>query len=418
MLKHDFGHMGCPYYEEELDDKVRLVFIPRKSELKSALVYVGQGGFNHAKTLSNSKIPFGTAYYLMNMIASPSFQREMKDDATLLSADMDYSFVRYQLTTLGDIFSSLKKLLVRLTKPTYSEKDIDAFKKMEEKKSAEREKNPLLLSQQKCLFNLYTSSPIRYGYLPYLKDGVRIHESALKKYQENYYSSENVTIFLSMDASPEEALGKIKELKVAFKQSELKEEHFEYEENYETVDKEYEETHLDSHHSYLTYGIKFPSRAVIYDAYGEFPFAAYEILLPLICNENAGFLSGLGNIRASLLESRLEEGGEDAYILLTFQSEDEVSLINYLTDYFSSLDKRVTSDDFYSIQKAGYMHAVSDLSLPNKAVKLFSKARANNMAYTALMARMDKMSFNTYRHFLSEFKAFRKSVCYVKKGNR
>lgn len=416
MLKHDFGHMGCPYYEEELADKTKLIFIPRKSELKSALVYVGQGGFNHAKMLSNSKIPFGSAYYLMNMVGDDAFVKELRDDATLLQTDMDYSFVRYQLTSMKDIFPSLKKLLLRMSAPTYMEKDIEAFKQKEEKLSSDREKNPILLSQEKCLFNLYTSSPIRYGYLPSLKDGVRIHESALKKYQENYYSSENITIFLSMDASPEEILTKVKEMKVSFKPSGLKEEHFEYEEDYEKVGKEYEKVSMDSHHSYLTYGIKFPSRAVIYDAYGEFPFAAYEILLPLICKENAGFLSGLGNIRANLLESRLEEGGEDAYILLTFQSEDEVSLINYLTDYFSKLDKQVTSDDFYSIQKAGFMHAVSDLSLPCKAVELFSKASANNMAYTALMARVDKMSFNTYRHFLSEFKAFRKAVCYVKKG--
>ena len=79
MLKRDLGHLGCPFYEEKLDNKVTLVFIPKKNALRSATIYIGQGGFVHAKEIASSKIPFGTAYYLMNMILSSKVKEDFKE---------------------------------------------------------------------------------------------------------------------------------------------------------------------------------------------------------------------------------------------------------------------------------------------------------------------------------------------------
>lgn len=417
MTRYDYGHLGCPYYEEKIDDKLTLVIIPRKSELKSITVYISQGGFLHSKEIASSKIPFGSAYYLMNMIMPDSFIDELGKEGVLASCDLDYSYVRYHLNSLGDIYPSLNKLMQRISTSCYEEKDIEDFKEKERELSLKREKNPILVSKQKCLENLYLSSPIKYGYIPSYADGLRIHFSALKKYQENYYTKERITIFVSIDDDPQKVISEIKKLKFPSKSS-YTETKFTYEEDYTKINKEYTKIEIEGNHSYLTYGVKFPSRAIIYDSYGEMTFATYQILIETIATNNKDFLTSLSNIRASLIDCELKEGGEDTYLLLTFQSEDEIALINFLTSYFTKLDSQITQKEYSDLQKKIIASSMSDLSMPNYATDLFSKTNANHIPYTALISHSSRISLNTYRKFLSEFKAFKKAVCFCKKGKK
>lgn len=415
MPKHDIGHLNCPYYEETLPNHITLCFIPRKSKLKSATIYIGQGGFLHAKEISSSKIPFGTPYYLMNLVLSSSLKENMRKDGVLASSDLDYSYVRYSLNTLGDIYKPLQTLLTRISSPCYAKTDIDRFKEQEVLSSKQREKNPILVSQKECLNNLYFSSPIRYGVIPSSEDGIRIHYTALKKYQDTYYTPKHIVIFLSLDDDFKNVLEEVKKLKVLSK-NETKEVPFTYEETYDKVNREYREGISNNPHSYLTYGIKFPSRSIIYDTYGELPFAIYEILLESICFKNHEFNQQLMNIRANLVDTKLKEGGEDTFLLLTFQTEDEVALINFLTKYFSSLDKRITTVDFKRVQEETYANALRNLFLPNKAVDAFSRVYPNHISYPSLIDHVRHINYGTYRRFLLEFKSFKKAVCYIKRG--
>ncbi|MCR4698263.1 MAG: insulinase family protein [Bacilli bacterium] len=416
MLKHDFGHLGCPFYEEVLDNGMTVVFIPSKSKLKSATIYVAQGGFLHSQQISTSKIPFGSAYYLMNMVLSNSLVESLKKDGVLASSSLDYSYVRYSLNTLGDLYTPLKKVMNRVAKPCFEEKDIEAFKETERILASQREKDALEVSKRGCLDNLYLSSPIKYGYIPSFEDGIRIHASALKKYQETYYTPSNVVLFIASDDTPEKVLEEVKKLPQPHASS-LEEQPFTYDEIYTEVNKEFTKKSLSSPHSYLTYGIKMPARANIYEKYGDLAFAFYQILLRSIVLENDFFKDNLTNLRATLVSTSFKEGGEDSYILLSFQTEDEVSLINFLTNYFARLDNRVTTADFKRIQEETYAWAIKELALPNQAVDAFSKTYANHIPYTSLVNRVSRLTYNVYRRFLEEFKTFKKAVCFVKKGN-
>ncbi len=416
MLKHDYGHLGCPFYEEVLDNGMTVVFIPSKSKLKSATIYVAQGGFLHSQQISTSKIPFGSAYYLMNMVLSNSLVESLKKDGVLASSSLDYSYVRYSLNTLGDLYTPLKKVMNRVAKPCFEEKDIESFKETERILASQREKDALEVSKRGCLDNLYLSSPIKYGYIPSFEDGIRIHASALKKYQETYYTPSNVVLFIASDDTPEKVLEEVKKLPQPHASS-LEEQPFTYDEIYTEVNKEFTKKSLSSPHSYLTYGIKMPARANIYEKYGDLAFAFYQILLRSIVLENDFFKDNLTNLRATLVSTSFKEGGEDSYILLSFQTEDEVSLINFLTNYFARLDNRVTTADFKRIQEETYAWAIKELALPNQAVDAFSKTYANHIPYTSLVNRVSRLTYNVYRRFLEEFKTFKKAVCFVKKGN-
>lgn len=416
VVKHDYGHLNCPFYQETLDNKVTVYFIPKKTELKSATIYIGQGGFLHSKEIASSKIPFGTAYYLMNLILPQKLQEEMKQEGVLAHADLDYSYVRYNINTLGDLYSPLSKLLNRISNVCYDKADVDALKEKEKITARVRENNPVLISQQECLDNLYFSSPIRYGFVPSVEDGIRIHQGALKKYQETYYVPSNIVLFISCSDDVEKVFEEVKKMKILSK-LETKETPFVYEEIYDKVNHEYKEIPSSFPHSYLTYGIKFPSRAIIYDTYGELPFAIYEILVDSICKQNKEFMNQLVNLRANLIDTKLKEGGEDTFLLLTFQTEDEIALIQYLTQYFSTLDKRIDNASFKQLQELTFAKAVKELSMPNHAVDAFSRTYPNHVIYSSLIDHVNHINYGTYRRFLLEFKSFKKAVCYIRKGH-
>ena len=416
MLKHDYGHLGCPFYEEVLDNGMTVVILPSKNKLKSATIYIAQGGFLHSQQISTSKIPFGSAYYLMHMILPESLKDYFKKEGVLASSTLDYSYVCYSFNTLVDIYALVKKLMNRIAKPCYEEKDIEAFKENERNISLLREKDALETSKRGCLNNLYLSSPIRYGYIPSFDDGIRIHASALKKYQDMYYSPKNVTLFIATNEDPHAVLEEVKKLP-PLHSSQFEEQPFAYDEVYTQVNQEFTKKVMDTPHSYLTYGIKMPARANIYEKYGDLAFAFYQILIKTIVLENDEFKDNLTNLRATLVSTSFKEGGEDSYILLSFQTEDEVSLIHFLTNYFARLDKKVSNSDFKKIQEETYAYAIRELVLPNQAVDAFSKTYANHIPYTSLVHRVTRLTFNIYRRFLEEFKTFKKAVCFVQKGN-
>ena len=55
MIKNDFGHLGCPYYEEKLENGITLILIPRKSKLKSAGIYIGKGNLFNVREANGAK---------------------------------------------------------------------------------------------------------------------------------------------------------------------------------------------------------------------------------------------------------------------------------------------------------------------------------------------------------------------------
>ena len=181
MIKHDIGHLHCPYFEEIYDSGLHLLLIPRKSQLKSASITICRGGLQHEREIASSKIPFGTAYYLSQAILSPDFKNELKKDGISASLSFDYSYTIYQLDTVNDLYKGVAKLMKRIAKACYKEDDVTSIWEREKKTPSSLE-----IAQKKVLEGLYTASPIRYGVKPNSEEGKRIHASALKKYQDAY----------------------------------------------------------------------------------------------------------------------------------------------------------------------------------------------------------------------------------------
>ena len=128
MIKSDYGHLSTPFYEEKLSQGLRLVFIPRKAALKSALLYIAQGGYPHDAEIASSKMPFGAAFYLEKMIFSPKTQETFRKMGALGTSHTDYSFTSFRIDSLKDVFAPLQVLLSKIATLDFSETDVEAYR--------------------------------------------------------------------------------------------------------------------------------------------------------------------------------------------------------------------------------------------------------------------------------------------------
>lgn len=221
-----------------------------------------------------------------------------------------------------------------------------------------------------------------------------------------------MTLFISGNMTVEDVSKKIEELKIPQK---IKLDITKVKENevYDRVNRPYSEKAFDGDSNYLSFGIKFLKRQELYEAYGQLLFEFYEILIPSLFSENLTFLEGLTNVQSRLIDAKLEQAGEDTCIILTFKTLGSSDLIRFLTDYTSRLEKRLNANEFKSFLDNYYAKNLEKLSMSNSSMDEFARVYANNLAYTGLISSLLKLSFNTYRNFLSKMNHFPKAAYYL-----
>lgn len=416
MIKNDYGHLKCPFYQERLENGSYVYFVPRNSNLKSATVYINKGTLNSSKVVSSTKIPEGAAYYLAHSILNKSLIQEFSKLGVMASVKVDYSYTIFSLTTLSEknLFPCLSKLMNRISTPCITEKEVEEFREIDNARIIEEESNPISVTQKKVLENMYFTSSFAHPVYPSLEESKNLHASTLKKYQEFYYVPFRTTLFISVNEDPRKTFEKIKELRLP-KALTIKEENPDGEEDYTKVKCEYEVLPSLDNHSYLSYGMKFACRHNIYDAYGESMFFAYEILTKMMFTANPMFLTGIADVKSDLIDCKFIQGGEDAAILLTFRTDSPKEVINFLNNYFTKLSKKLTSKFFDQIKAEYYAESMKILSSPHLVVDAFAHAYPNHISYTSIVAHTMRLSHTVIKKFLEDIRQFKRVACYSKK---
>ena len=194
MIKNDFGHLGCPYYEEKLENGITLILIPRKSKLKSAGIYIGKGNLFNVREANGAKRYKGTAFFAKERIRSPSFKEELASKGIIGNSRIDYSYTYYSLDSLEDVYSGLKRLRDKIVKRDFKEEELEGIKAALLPRLKEEEKKPENICEKKRLKNRYFASPLKDSVLPSESDSISIHASSLKRFVENYYVPKNRAI--------------------------------------------------------------------------------------------------------------------------------------------------------------------------------------------------------------------------------
>lgn len=416
MIKNDYGRLGCPYYQERLENGVYVYFIPRHSKLKSATVYINKGTLLSAPVVNSMKIPQGASYYLANSILSKEIIHDFSKKGVMSKVDVDYSYTAFSLTTFAEnsLFSCLEKLMERISTPCVSEEEVNAFRESDQKRMEEEANDPILLSQKRVLDDLYFVSPLAHPVYPNEEEAKNLHASTLRKFQELYYVPQRVVLFISVDDDPRETIKLVKKLRFP-KPLTILEEPNKKEEDYTKVKEEYVVIDSDDNSSYLSYGIKFACRHNIFDAYGEAMFFMYENLTKILFEKNHDFISGIADLKSDLVSCRFLQGGEDATILLTFRTDTPEEIVHFMSNYLTKVSKYAKSKLYDQLKEEYYAQAMKTLSSPHLVVDAFARAYPNHISYTSLVAHTMRLSSSVFKHFLEDIRQFRRSACYCKK---
>ena len=162
MIKSDYGHLYCPFYEQKFDNGLKLIFIPSKSHIRAAGVYIAQGGFKHDELIDKSKIPFGTPYVLERVISRKDIRKRFLKEGAILKSHTDFSYTSFSVFTMRDVFEPFQELLKLLVPSSFDENDVETAKKT----IKSIPETDLSYSCRKVIDNLYYSSPIKYGIIP------------------------------------------------------------------------------------------------------------------------------------------------------------------------------------------------------------------------------------------------------------
>lgn len=415
MIKHDIGQLGAPFFEQKLENGVNLIFLPRKSTLKSAMVYVAHGGYYRTSEVMGVKTPFGSAYYLEHMLMSDKFKDELAKKGVLGYSHTDFSFSYYGLNTLGDLYSGLSDLMDRISFGTFTEEDVEAFKEKERLMSSEKSENPLDKVEKKALDNLYFESPIKKGVKPNQEQANVIHASGLKKFLEAYYVPSKITILVAMEDNPRHFMDEIKKLHFPSPLT-IYEKQIPFREIYDKPRQEFDEFVYPSDASYLSYAVKMPSRKALYDNYGEMLFSLYEVLEDVIFRKNPDFRDGLRKNNIEFVKTSLSQGFEDCYLMVDVKCTDPNAALSYITGHLSHVSKHVDSKLFKSIKDSYYAQCQSTLAVPSKALIAFTGALANNLSYPTVVNSLMKMSFSYLKNYLGDFETFRRAASFLRKA--
>ncbi len=412
MIKTEYGRFDAPFYQQKLDDGLNVIFLPRNGKLNTSILYIPSGSYQHEEYINKVKTPYASAYVLQHLVMNEKRKSKFLDMKTLATSKLEYSYTLFKLETLNDIFKPTQELLDVFLKHEFDENDIETLKKENKEVLLSYECDPLHQVEKGLLENLYVSSLIKRGIQPTFNDVNLIHSSTIKNYIKKFASGNEMTLFISGNMSVEDVSKKIEELKVPQRikldVSKVKEN-----EVYDRVNKPYSEKGIDSDSNYLSFGIKFPKRQELYESYGQLLFEFYEILIPSLFSENLTFLEGLNNVQSRLIDAKLEQAGEDTCIILTFNTIGSSELIRFLTDYTSRLEKRLSANEFKAFLDNYYAKNLEKLSMSNTSLDEFARIYANNLAYTGLISSILKLSFNTYRNFLSKMNHFPKAAYYL-----
>lgn len=411
MIKSDYGHFGVPFYEQKLGNGLKVLFIPAREGMESAMVYLSQGGYLHDEKIEESKIPFGTAYYVGKMVLDRDFREQLLAHETLGEERSDLSYTYFQVTSPKDIFTPLSLLMKRLYDMDFQET------KLEEIKNRYFDQGETVHSAQKeCLKDLYSSSPIRMGVIPSREESVPIHVTALRKFLQRYYVPSRVTLIIAAHCTPNECMERIHKLRLP-KESTTGNKELLFDEDYKNVATDYRSATAKSGNIFV-YGVKFAPRQEIFEKYGQMMFMAYEVLGEMLFEKNEAFQKGLLDVDSDLLSYRFEEGGEDTCLLLTLRTKTPVALQDYLVNYFHGLDRRVERKLFSKVIDENRTCAVEKMRNARMLIQLFASAYANNLPYTSLLTMLSRMSFKSFRQFLKDIASYPHSSFFLREEKK
>lgn len=268
MKKHNIKFFDEEVYEDQLENGLKIFIVPNNRVEDIFVTYtVKYGGCNFPFLIDKKmqKLPSGIAHFLEHKMFEQKNRIEpftfYSKTGTYCNASTNYYNTSYVFAGNNNFEENLKYLLDFIQDPYFTDENVEKEKGIISQEIKMYDDIPDRLIYERCIYNLLTNHPIRYGIGGKIKDITKITKEDLEKAYKVFYQPSNSFITITGNADPEKSINIIKENqknkripKYKIKLKKVKEEN-------EVLKKE-EIIYKDITIPYINYGIKIPLKTL------------------------------------------------------------------------------------------------------------------------------------------------------------
>ncbi len=405
MREVRFEKLDKTSFQMVLENGLKVIVAPMTKAKEVTLgVSVGKGLFLSETRIGNQEIFLGTASYLQEIImkyhakeADVLFSNEVKNTSSIKESYTNYSF------TVGhkNYLDYITPLLTLVDKFVVTNDEVENFKS-DYLAYSEKENAEINYQVRK---NLYNDSPLKKDLFGNISSIKNIHLVSLRKFFNEYYDPSYLTLVITGNVKAEDIEKQVLNYLYTphVKHEEIKVS--KYFEDYLSVPCAEDKSSSKD----LTVAIKFNKREDLFNANGDKIFALYETLPNvLFSTNNKSFVKNVPSVE-KIVKSEFVEGGEDAFLMVSFKTNDKEASKNEIEKYLSHPSKIIS---FFNINalKSEVLQAKKDRYVNNPSDYFNDIVKSLANGYFTLSIVESIRSFGFFK-----FNSFVKTVCSFKR---
>ena len=218
MEKHNIKFFDEEVYEDQLENGLKIFIVPNNRVEDIFVTYtVKYGGCNFPFLIDKKmqKLPSGIAHFLEHKMFEQKNRIEpftfYSKTGTYCNASTNYYNTSYVFAGNNNFEENLKYLLDFIQDPYFTDENVEKEKGIISQEIKMYDDIPDRLIYERCIYNLLTNHPIRYGIGGKIKDITKITKEDLEKAYKVFYQPSNSFITITGNADPEKSINIIKE---------------------------------------------------------------------------------------------------------------------------------------------------------------------------------------------------------------
>lgn len=376
MKKHNIKFFDEEVYEDQLENGLKIFIVPNNRVEDIFVTYtVKYGGCNFPFLIDKKmqKLPSGIAHFLEHKMFEQKNRIEpftfYSKTGTYCNASTNYYNTSYVFAGNNNFEENLKYLLDFIQDPYFTDENVEKEKGIISQEIKMYDDIPDRLIYERCIYNLLTNHPIRYGIGGKIKDITKITKEDLEKAYKVFYQPSNSFITITGNADPEKSINIIKENqknkripKYKIKLKKVKEEN-------EVLKKE-EIIYKDITIPYINYGIKIPLKTL--NKIDKQKLNMYiSTIFNILFDTTSSFYEEMKdkNIIDTLIEIESIDTDDHKIYMLLFKSNHYELVIKEIEKVLKNI--KITEEDLERKKKvyiSSLLYTLDHISMTNKLI--------------------------------------------------
>lgn len=376
MKKHNIKFFDEEVYEDQLENGLKIFIVPNNRVEDIFVTYtVKYGGCNFPFLIDKKmqKLPSGIAHFLEHKMFEQKNRIEpftfYSKTGTYCNASTNYYNTSYVFAGNNNFEENLKYLLDFIQDPYFTDENVEKEKGIISQEIKMYDDIPDRLIYERCIYNLLTNHPIRYGIGGKIKDITKITKEDLEKAYKVFYQPSNSFITITGNADPEKSINIIKENqknkripKYEIKLKKVKEEN-------EVLKKE-EIIYKDITIPYINYGIKIPLKTL--NKIDKQKLNMYiSTIFNILFDTTSSFYEEMKdkNIIDTLIEIESIDTDDHKIYMLLFKSNHYELVIKEIEKVLKNI--KITEEDLERKKKvyiSSLLYTLDHISMTNKLI--------------------------------------------------